>query len=143
MRLIEQQRFGGQRSSRHDAMCVAVASRPELIFPRFTGEVRVTIEAPLGHGFADLLAVTEAPPNEVQAAIIEVKTRDERCSAGDVIRQLKWYRANLPERLKVNPVRLIVVVENVDAIDSVMLGLLAHEGVEVLPVGWFEGMVAA
>jgi hypothetical protein len=123
-------------------MCAAIAAHPERIFPRWTGETRVTVEAPVGRGFVDVLAVTDAPAGELQVLVIEVKTRDEQASAGDVIRQLKWYRAQLPGRLQ-HDARLVVVVENDNALSATTLALLQHEGIEVLPAAWFEeGAVA-
>lgn len=118
-------------------MCLAVASRPDLIFPRFPGVVRATVEAPIGGGYADVLAVTEAPADEIEAAIVEVKTRAERATAGDVIRQLKWYRARLPSAYVVTAPRLILVVEDLFGMDPVSLELVAFAGVEVLPVSYF------
>jgi hypothetical protein len=131
--------YAGPRSSRHDEMCALVARRKDLIFPRFSGEVIVTIEAPCGRGFVDVLAVTDAPPAEVEAALVEVKTRQERTTGGDILRQLRWYERDLPARLKVNPVRRIVVVEDVEGLPVGMLDLLIEAGVEVVPVGHFEG----
>jgi RecB family endonuclease NucS len=116
-------------------MCAAVAARPERIFPGFTGEVRAEVEAPCGHGFVDVLARTIGPIEEIRIAIVEVKTKAEPTTAGDVIRQLKFYEQRMPLD---GPVRLVLVVEDEGGVSPAMLALLAHEDVEVLPIRYFE-----
>lgn len=134
MRAVERVPFPERRGSRHDEMCAAVAANASRIFPAFNGEVRATVEAPCGSGFVDVLAVTVGPPEEVLVAIVEVKTRGDTSSAGDIIRQLKWYEQRLPLDA---PVRLVLVVENDGALPSAMLALLLHEGIDVLPIRYF------
>lgn len=116
-------------------MCAAVAAHPERIFPGFNGEVRAEVEAPVGYGFVDVLARTVGPREEIRVAIVEVKTKSEPVTAGDVIRQLKWYEQRMPLD---GPVRLVLVVEDEGAVSSAMFALLAHEDVEVLPIHYFE-----
>jgi hypothetical protein len=116
-------------------MCAAVAAHPGRLFHGFTGEVGATVEAPCGAGFIDVLAATVGPPEEVRVALVEVKTRNEASSAGDILRQLKWYEQRMPLDA---PVRLVLVVENEGAMPPAMLALLLHEGVEVLPIHYFE-----
>lgn len=124
-------------------MCLIVASNPDVIFPGYTGETRCTVEAPCGHGFVDVLAETIAPAPDVESCVIEVKTRYEHFLAGDVIRQLKWYVQRLPERLLIHLPRMMLVVEDVDAMPGEKLALILHEGIEVLPVSFFEKGAAA
>lgn len=130
-----------RRSKRHDAMCAAIVVRKERIFPRFTGEVRAKVEVPCGLGFCDVAAYTDAPPDEREYAIIEVKTNEEDFGAGDLIRQLKWYQQNahLPGGVQRKDVKLIAVLEQELYISnaSSFLYLLANEGIEVLPIGYF------
>ena len=137
MRAVERHEWARRRSSRHDEMCLAVRSHPERLFPGFIGAVRAHCEAPLGSGFVDVLAVTEAPGDEAEVAIVEVKTRHERASGGDILRQLGWYAARLLEQRAGVKSRRVLVVEDVDGIDSAALELVLGEGVEVLPVSWF------
>jgi hypothetical protein len=115
-------------------MCALVARRAGRLFRNFKGEVRATVEWPCGRGFVDVYAETDAPPNEVQRCIVEVKTRSESESAGDVIRQVKWYRQHSGHQ----NVSVVVVVENDNALPSVTLELLLREGIEVLPIWYFE-----
>lgn len=136
MRAAERTPWADRRSSRHDEMCALVAAWPERLFPTYGGEVRARVEVPCGAGFCDVLVWQEAPPSEREAFIVEVKTRHEQTSAGDVLRQLRWYRQRLGGRFA--SVRLALVVENVSAVPSAMLDLLLHEGVDVLPVWYFE-----
>lgn len=139
MRLVERVPFGGPRPPRHDEMCLAIARRPDLLFPRFPGAVRAVVEAPVGGGFVDVLGLTDAPPDEVEAAIVEVKTRHENSSAGDVIRQIRWYRDRLPRAYQTGgEPRLVLVVEDVMGMDPTSLELVALAGIEVLPIGYFK-----
>lgn len=141
MRVVERTPWAEKRSARHDEICFAVASRPERLFPRFTGEVQATVEAPCGHGFVDVLARTVAPCAEREVALVEVKTNDERASAGDIIRQLKWYRKQL-DYLREQP-RMVLVVEDAWDVPSVTLELLLREWIDVLPVGYFQQEIVA
>ncbi len=119
-------------------MCAAVARHPERLFHGFKGEVRATVEWPCGRGFVDVYAETDAPPDEVQRCIVEVKTPGEPESAGDVIRQVKWYRQHSGYR----NVSVVVVVDNDNSLPAVTLELLLHEGIDVLPIWVFERDVA-
>lgn len=134
MRAVEKMPWVEQRSSRHDEMCAIVARRPGRLFKGFKGETRATVEWPCGRGFVDVYAETDAPPNEIQRCIVEVKTRSESNSAGDVIRQVKWYR----QHSGYENVSVVVVVENDWSLPSVTLELLLREGIEVLPIWYFE-----
>lgn len=136
MRAVDRTPWADHRSSKHDEMCAIVASHPEKIFPGYAGLTRVTVEKELGRGFADVFAIKDAPPGEVEVAILEIKTRYEDTSAGDVIRQLKWYRAQLTPELQL-VTRLAVVVEDDSGLPGATMILLANEGIEVLPIGWF------
>lgn len=53
---------------------------------------RVIIEAECGPGFVDVLLENK---ERSDAWLIEVKTSAEKASAGDTIRQLKWYQRQL------------------------------------------------
>ncbi len=134
MRVDERTPWADRRTPRHDAMCLAVASNAGRVFHRYTGHVCSEIEAPIGPGFADVLCWTDAPRDEREWAIVEVKTNAERTTGGDIIRQLRWYR----ERLGL-PAKLILVVEpNWDA-PAAMQDLILMAGIEVLPVTYFMG----
>lgn len=132
MRAVERAPWAERRTPRHDAMCLAVIRGAAKIFPRFTGHTETEAEAPLGSGFADVLAWTDAPRDEREWAILEIKTNAERTTAGDIIRQLRWYR----ERLGC-PARLILVVEPRWGAPAEMQDLILAAGVEILPVTYF------
>lgn len=142
MRAVERSPWATRRSSRHDEMCAAVLESKDRIFPKFTGEVRASVEYPAGPGYVDVFACTDAPPNEREFAIVEVKTNDEQASAGDIIRQMKWYLQQLRRDRngldRAARTRLILVVDQ-GGISSVMLSLILNEGIEVLPVCHFIG----
>lgn len=72
----------GDRDSRHDEICLLLC---EMVKVAETDAV-VTIEAALGRGYCDLFV--EAADHIV---LFEVKTDNEKASAGDVIRQLRFY----------------------------------------------------
>jgi hypothetical protein len=80
----------------HDEMCAAVVARPEALLYWLNAEEapikRVVPEYPCGTGYLDVL-IERADVNE--AYLVEVKTDAEHASAGDVIRQLRWYSSNL------------------------------------------------
>lgn len=138
MRAVERTPWAERRSPTHDAMCLAVALRPERVFTRYTGAARAKVEAPLGPGFVDVLCWTDAPPSEREWAIVEVKTNEERTSGGDVIRQLRWYRERLGR-----PARLVLVVPPRWDAPSEMQDLILTAGVEILPVSYFMSEEAA
>lgn len=152
MRAVERQPFVKQRTSRHDEMCALVAANPSRIFPRFNGEATARVEHPCGRGYLDVWAVTDAPFEEQERCIAEIKTNDERWCAGDALRQLKWYKRNALDLCtqrrgdcyfqadfdRRDAIRLVLVVESEGAISSPALSLLLHEGVEVLPISYFE-----
>ena len=135
MRAVERLPWAERRGSRHDEMCAAIAAHPERVFPGFAGEARASVEAPCGQGFIDVLVSTVAPPEEMRVAIVEVKTRGDTSSAGDILRQMKFYDQRMPLDA---PVRMVLVVEDEMAVTSCMLALLLHEGVDVLPIRYFE-----
>lgn len=140
MRAVERTPWAVRRSSRHDEMAAIVLAHKELIFPRFTGEVHASVEYPAGPGFCDVFAATIAPPTDRLFRIVEVKTKDEAASAGDTIRQLKWYfrqlRRDANGRDRAERMGLTLVVED-DGVDPAALALFANEGIEVLPVSYF------
>jgi len=65
----------------------SISTKPEIDdeFPKCG---RVLVEAECGTGFCDVLIESK---DRTRAWFIEVKTDDEKASAGDVIRQLRWY----------------------------------------------------
>ena len=138
MRAVERAPWTERRSSRHDEMCLAIAKEAGLLFHGFTGEVAVKIEAPCGAGFADLIVRTIAPFGEVQAALVEVKTNDENCSGGDIIRQIRWYRKNFPfeqQEMAANmQPRLVLVLEDQSSLAPRQIELVSFAGIEVLPI---------
>lgn len=133
MRAVERTPWAERRTATHDAMCLAVAQNAGRIFRYYTGAVRAEVEAPLGPGFVDVLAWTDAPRDEREWAIVEVKTNAEQTTGGDIIRQLRWYR----ERLAC-PARLVLVVPNRWLAPSGMQDLILMADVEILPVTYFE-----
>lgn len=155
MRAVERTPWAEQRGSRHDEMCALVAAHPERVFPKFSGDAFAIVEAPIANGYADLFVTTDAPQDEQQHAIVEVKTNDERWSAGDAIRQLKWYKKNaidvarprdrgglgytLADFARRDAIRLVLVVDAGRAVSSSALSLLLHERIDVLPVCLFTG----
>lgn len=92
MRAVERTPWAERRSTRHDEICSAIATDPDALMHFMPGGgakvERGTVEAKCGPGFCDVLLETHG--REV-AWFVEVKTDAERASAGDVIRQLKWY----------------------------------------------------
>lgn len=142
MKVSDQGPWVQRRSKRHDEMCAAIVVRKERIFPGFTGEVRARVEVPCGRGFCDVVAMTDAPPEDRDVAIIEVKTNVEVFSAGDLIRQLKWYQQHirLPRGVRRQDIRLITVLEDELLAPNVatFLQLLTNENIEALPIGYFE-----
>jgi len=132
MRAVERTPWAERRTPTHDAMCLAVAMRPERVFGYPLVPARAKVEAPIGGGFADVLCWTDAPPSEREWAIVEVKTNAERTTGGDIIRQLRWYR----ERLGL-PARLVLVVPPIWDAPSAMQDLILMAGVEILPVTYF------
>lgn len=133
MRVVERVPWAERRSSRHDEMCLSVAAHRRLIFPGYRGEVIAQIEAPIGPGFADVLAWTDAPPSEREWAIVEVKTNEERTTGGDIVRQLRWYRERLGR-----PALLILVVEPMWDAPEPMRDLILMAGVEIVPATYFR-----
>ena len=133
MRAVERTPWAEQRNATHDEMCLAVARAAGKLFPGYTGAVRSDVEAPLGPGFVDVLAWTDAPPDEREWAIVEVKTNAERESGGDIVRQLRWYR----ERLAL-PARLVLVAPNRWLAPAGMQDLILLAGIEILPVRYFS-----
>lgn len=136
MRAVERTPWAERRSPTHDAMCLAVAQHPERLFHQYTGAAQAKIEAPVGSGFIDVLAWTDAPANEIEFAIVEVKTNAEYTSGGDVIRQLRWYQQKLGR-----PARLVVVVPAFWMAAAQMQDLILTAGVEILPVTYFSEAV--
>lgn len=132
MRVVERTPWAEKRNATHDSMCLAVSLRPERLFHGYTGAARATVEAPVGPGFVDVLAWTDAPPAEQDFAVVEVKTNSERASGGDVIRQLRWYRERLAR-----PARLVLVVPPMWFAPSEMQDLILVAGIEILPVTYF------
>lgn len=120
-------------------MCAAVIRGKDRIFPKFTGEVAAHTEVPAGTGFIDVFASTIAPRDEVQCALIEVKTNAENASAGDTIRQLKWYLRQLVS--KGQDARLILVVED-DGLTADGAELIMNEQIEILPIWYFTMSLA-
>lgn len=133
MRAVEKTPWAERRNATHDAMCLLVAQHPERLFRGYTGAACATIEAPLGSGFVDVLAWTDAPEDEREFAIVEVKTNSERTSGGDVVRQLRWYR----QRLGL-PARLVLVVPSFWMAAGEMQDLILTAGIEILPANYFE-----
>ena len=94
MRAVERTPWSERRSTRHDEICAAIAGDPYSLmhFLPCNGVKldRLTVEAPCGPGFCDVLLETHGL---CSGWFVEVKTDAERASAGDVIRQLRWYAA--------------------------------------------------
>lgn len=123
----------------HDAICLLVvdnaAQALRLVSPAVAGLIeaveppkgvdKVTIEAPCGTGFCDVLVETDG---RTRAWFVEVKTDDERYSMGDVIRQLRWYAA---QRGGFEQKNLVLVCETLPASRDWMS--LLRAGVRVLP----------
>lgn len=147
MRAVERTPWAERRSSMHDTMCLIVSDKAEklirLAVPAvadFIGDAelpksidRVTVEAPCGTGFCDVLIETDGLS---RAWFVEVKTEDERYSMGDVIRQLRWYaaqRAGFEER------HLILVCEKLP--DPRQWTLLLRAGVRAVPIWALERTV--
>ena len=132
MRAVERTPWAERRNATHDAMCLVVAQHPERVFIRYSGAAQAKIEAPIGRGFVDVLAWTDAPEDEREYAIVEVKTNSERGSGGDIIRQLRWYREQLGR-----PARLVLVVPDYWLAPSAMQDLILTAGIEILPAKYF------
>lgn len=130
---MERTPWAEKRNATHDAMCLAVSLRPERVFAGYTGAACSTIEAPVGNGFVDVLAWTDAPEAEKEFAIVDVKTNSERDSGGDVIRQMRFYQARLGR-----PARLVLVVPRWWMAASEMQDLILQAGIEILPVSYFQ-----
>jgi hypothetical protein len=139
MRSVERTPWSVRRSSMHDAICLLVVDNVgktlRLVSPAeadLIGAVeepksvdKVTVEAPCGTGFCDVLVETDG---RTRAWFIEVKTDDERASMGDIIRQLRWYSA---QRGGFEEKNLVLVCETLPSPRDWML--LLHAGVRVLP----------
>lgn len=102
MRSVERVPWATQRSSRHDDMCLEVVQGGYIILASLHRELResnctvtnVSAEAECGSGFCDVLVEFDRFSDPC-ALVVEVKTDNESASAGDTIRQLKWYRKQL------------------------------------------------
>ena len=132
MRAVERMPWVERRGSVHDRMCAGVVRAAETILWCFShGEHpkagRVLVEAECGTGFCDVLI--ESADRSV-AWFVEVKTDDEKASAGDIIRQLKWYAA---QRHGYEKKRLVCVAESAD---DILRELLEAGGVRLLT--WAE-----
>lgn len=126
-----------KRPSRHDELCAFALD----VFSEdgFGGEtLAVEVEKELEYGssekYADIYIHGEDDGQKYHV-IIEIKTQDESASAGDIIRQLKWYRAGLKKSLDAagrgdESVRLVLVHDGDPSRPA--LRLLAHAGVTVI-----------
>lgn len=119
MRAVERRPWAERRSAAHDELCELVAAHPGVILSLWGEKAarlvpsRVVVEAPCGPGFCDVLIECEAAARQRRLGlIVEVKTDDESASAGDIIRQLKFYGERLRETRRYNSIWLAVVVES-------------------------------
>ncbi len=133
MRAVEREPWVQRRNATHDEMCLAVSRHPENLFRNYYGAAQAKIEAPAGRGFIDVLAWTDAPDDEREWAIVEVKTNSERESGGDVVRQLRWYREQLAR-----PAAMILVVPAWWMAPAPMQDLILTAGIEILPITYFQ-----
>lgn len=125
MRAVEKMPWVERRSSVHDRMCAGVVRAAETITRHTVG--RILVEAECGSGFCDVLIESS---DRATAWFVEVKTDDEKASAGDVIRQLKWYAA---QRRGYEKKHMVCVAESAD---EIMRELLEAGGVRL--VTWEE-----
>lgn len=128
----------------HDSLCLLVADNPrrliELAAPSVADLIgaamlpksidNVTVEAECGTGFCDVLIETDG---RARAWFVEIKTEDERASAGDIIRQLRWYAA---QRRGFNEKLLVLVAEKIP--DPRTFALLNRGDVRVVPAWAIE-----
>lgn len=121
MRAVEKMPWVERRSSVHDRMCAGVVRAAQTITRILPG--RILVEAEWGTGFCDVLIES---PDRAIAWFVEVKTDDEKASAGDIIRQLKWYSG---QRHGYEKKRLVCIAESAD---DVMRELLEAGGVRLL-----------
>lgn len=107
MRAVERTPWATRRTSKHDEMCAAIVARPDAFMWWFDSPAvgRVLVEVACGTGYADI--VIESPDGST-AWLVEVKTAAENASAGDIIRQLKWYRSHMK---RYNDVHLACLTE--------------------------------
>lgn len=132
MRAVEKMPWVERRGSVHDRMCAGVVRAAETIVGtlsrgKYTKTGRVAVEAECGTGFCDVLIESQ---DRTVAWFVEIKTDDEKASAGDIIRQLKWYAA---QRHGYEKKRLVCVAESAD---EIMRELLEAGGVCLLT--WSE-----
>lgn len=128
MRAVEKTPWAQQRDSEHDSICLCIIASEEK------RGWKCELEAPVGPGFVDVLATKISSDGQKKmAAIWEAKTLNERPSAGDIIRQLKWYRAQLqrwPNRY--DAINLQVAFESENQVTNGMRSMLEREGIGIV-----------
>jgi hypothetical protein len=129
MRAVERTPWAERRSSRHDEIVATIARDPRALMhylPCANVRLdRLTVEAPCGRGFCDMLLETHGRQT---AWFVEVKTDAEHASGGDIARQLQWYAA---QRSGYTLKRLVCVPES--PLDRNSATVLGHAGVIVVP----------
>jgi len=144
MRSVERTPWAVQRTSMHDAISLLVTEQPDRLcriaapamadllpqtdVPR--GIDRVLVEHPCGTGFCDIVIETDG---RERAWFVEVKTDAERASAGDIIRQLRWYAGQCRGYSRKE---LVLVTETLP--DPSRWMLLCRAGVRVVPAWCLE-----
>jgi hypothetical protein len=131
VRATERMPWGERRDVSHDELCMAVVDHasdllllcldsvmedePALrlrLREQFAKEAVVEVERYVaGRGFVDV-AIDIPECDGWQTTLVECKTNRENWSAGDVIRQLKYYRSLQSQSPNVRVARLVLVVDH-------------------------------